>query len=128
MCDVINSGKSRIINEGVDVAIITSSEKSDIAMKSSRILVIKGISTAIIVVNTSSLDKDIILEYAKKTCALVFTDREIYDKAQTFINKELAEIELVEEAKTDSIINVTTMAVKNKINNDRSYNTVHYVR
>ncbi|KZL89243.1 transketolase C-terminal domain-containing protein [Clostridium magnum] len=129
MCDVIDNGRTRILNKGTDVAIITSSAKSPDAMKASRTLVVRGISTAIIeVLNIDFLDKDTILEYANKTGALVFIDREIYDKARMFINKDVAEIELVDEVTINNIIKIATMAMKNKITNHRGDNSIHYVR
>lgn len=131
MCEIIDNGKSRIINKGTDVTIIASSEKSENAMKASRTLVVKGISTAIIELLTLDyLDKETILNYANKTKALVFIDKNIYELSREFLNDDIAEITYIEEPTIENIIKFTTKTVQNKIANHRGEAScyIHYVR
>ena len=120
MCEVIGKGKTRVVNKGVDVAVIASSNTVSAAMRASRTLVVKGISTAVIEVMTiNSLDKDTFLDFAKKTEAMVFTEQYIYEAVKRVLdNCEPLLIEVVKVPTVDNIIKVTIKVIKRKLLNN----------
>lgn len=130
MCDKIDNGITRIINNGTDVTIITNSEKAAIAMKASRTLVVKGISTAIIeTLNYDIIDEENILNYVNKTGAVIFIDKNIYNIYIKYINKEETEVNFIDNPTIENIIIETEKIVQSKLINNRgkTFNFIHYV-
>lgn len=130
MCEKIDNGISRVINNGTDVAIITNGEKAEIALKASRTLVVKGISTAIIeTLKYDIIDEEIILNYADKTGAVIFIDKNIYDIYIKCVNKEETEVNFINNPTIENIINETEKTVQSKLINNRgkASSCIHYV-
>jgi transketolase C-terminal domain/subunit len=117
MCEVIDNGKTRVVNKGVDVAVIASSNTVAEAMKASRTLVVKGISTAVIEVMTvSPLDEGTFLSFAKKTKAMIFTEQYIYESAAELLHKQQPLIiEIIKEPTVQNIIQTTSEVIKRKL-------------
>ncbi len=81
MCEIIDNGKTRIVNNGVDVTIITRSSNVDLGIQASKVLGVRGISTAVIeMITLDPFDRDTIQHYGEKTKGLVFLDAEVYDQ------------------------------------------------
>jgi pyruvate/2-oxoglutarate/acetoin dehydrogenase E1 component len=117
MSEVIDNGKTRVINRGVDVAIFVSSDLAGDAMLASRTLVVKGISTAIIEVMTiDPLDEETFIDFAQKTGALVFLEQRLYDafKVSRKDTKTLV-IKIDKEPTVQNIIETTLEVVKSKL-------------
>ena len=117
MCKEIDNGKTRIVNKGVDVTVIASSNTIAQAMKASRTLVVKGISTAVIEVLTiEPLDKKTFLDFAEKTGVFIFTEQWLYKAiTEQLLNHESIMIELVKEPTSQNIIDTTTDVIKRKL-------------
>ena len=121
MCEVIDNGKTRVVNKGVDVAIFTTREFSIEAMKASRTLVVKGISTAVVEVMTlEPLDKETFISFAEKTGALVFAEQSVYEAMVDLIKgKQDIILERVKETTVQGIIETTLEVVKRKLANTK---------
>lgn len=117
MCEVIDNGKTRVVNRGVDVAVFTTTEFSAEAMKASRTLVVKGISTAVIEVMTlEPLDKETFISFAEKTGALVFAEQSVYEAVCGLLKgKQDVILEKVKEPTIQGIIETTLEVVKRKL-------------
>lgn len=117
MCEVIDNGKTRVINRGVDVAIFASSALAKEAMTASRTIVVKGVSTAVIEVMTiDPLDEETFISFAQKTGALVFVEQWLYDEVEELLkdDKDLL-VEVVKEPTVQNIIQTTFELMKNKL-------------
>lgn len=129
MCEIIQNGETKLINQGTDVTIVTSSDKADDVMKASKVQVVRGISTAIIqVLNTNYLDDSMILDYGEKTGALVFVDKEIYNIIKKKIDSTSVQLNYIEDASFENIIQITSQTLKERIEKGIIKNSIHYVR
>ncbi|KZL89192.1 transketolase C-terminal domain-containing protein [Clostridium magnum] len=117
MCEIIDNGKTRIVNNGVDIAIFAGSGTVADAMKASRYIVVKGVSTAVIEVLTIDLlDEETFLNFADKTGAMVFVEQQVYEAAKELLGRQQSVIvELVEKPTVQCIINTAFEVVKRKL-------------
>ncbi len=130
MCKTIESAGTKLINNGTDVTIVTNSHRAADVMKASRVLVVRGISTAIIELSaTGPLDERMIVNYGEKTGVLVFLDEEIYKIIKNKIKLPPGQMTYIKDATIEEIIEGTRQALKSKMENGggSAYNFVHYV-
>lgn len=118
MCEVINNGMTNIINKGVDLAVFVSRDAAAAAMNASRILVVRGISTAVIEVLTlDPFDYETLLEYAEKTGALVFAEQWLYEAVSEVLEGcKSVIVEVSKNTMPESIIDTATSVIKRKLN------------
>lgn len=119
MCKEFDNGRTRVVNKGVDVAVFAGSSCIGDAMKASRTLVVKGISTAVIeVLAIEPPDEETIISFAEKTGALVFTEQRLYEAFRGLLKKyESVIIEIALDSTPQNIIDTTIKAIKRKLGN-----------
>lgn len=117
MCQIIDNGKTRVVNNGVDIALFASSTTVADVMKASRYIVVKGVSTAVIeVLTTDQLDEETFSNFADKTGAMVFVEQQLYEAARELLDRHQSVIvELVEKPTVQCIINTAFQVVKRKL-------------
>lgn len=82
-------GTTKVVNKGVDVTIVANEKTIEAAMKASRSLVVRGMSTAVLEVTcTDPIDERTISHFVQSTGALVFADSFLYESAKRLIKPE----------------------------------------
>ncbi len=111
-------GTTKVINKGVDITIVADGSTIGTAMKASRILVVRGISTAVLEVTcVTPIDERTISHFVEATGALVFINQKLYEeskhllKTNTFSEVALKEEELIENV--EKIIKLKLASYKN---------------
>lgn len=131
MCEIIDNGKTRVLNNGTDVTIMASSITAESALKASKILGVKGVSTAVIEVLTIDLiETTTDIKFGNNTEIYVFLDEEIRNRLLNIFDYSSATICFIEKWSPETIVREVMNEIKNKRESDRGFtsNYIHYVR
>ncbi len=131
MCEIIDNGRTRILNNGTDVTIMANSSSTASALEASKILGVKGVSTAVIEVLTiDSIEETEDLKFGNNTNIYVFLDEEIRNTFVDLLDESSEKICLIEEWNVKTIVKEIMNEIKNKRESNRGFtsNYIHYVR
>lgn len=131
MCEIIDNGKTRILNNGTDVTIMASSSSAASALKASKILGVKGVSTTVIEVLTiDSTEGTKDLKLGNNTNIYVFLDEEIRTVFDNLLDEFSVDICFIEKWSADIIVKEVMNKIKNKRESNRGFtsNYIHYVQ
>lgn len=82
-------GTTKVINKGVDITIVADGDTKGDAMKASRILVVRGISTVVLEVTClDPIDERTLNHFIEATSALIFTNQSLYMAAKYLLKPE----------------------------------------
>jgi len=103
------------VNKGVDVTLVTDSANIEVAMKASRTLVVRGISTVVLEVTClSPIDERTMIHFIEATGALVFTNLDIY-QASKYLFKVDTLSDVSDSLNEERMIQCVEKIIKEKI-------------
>lgn len=108
-------GTTKVVNKGVDVTLVTDSANIEVAMKASRTLVVRGISTVVLEVTClSPIDERTMIHFIEATGALVFTNTDIYEATKHLFKVDTL-FDVSDSLKEERLIQCVEKIVKKKI-------------
>lgn len=82
-------GTTKVINKGVDITIVADRDTIGTAMKASRILVVRGISTVVLEVTClTPIDERTLSHFIEATSALIFVNQSLYMATRHLLKPE----------------------------------------
>lgn len=113
-------GTTKVVNKGVDITLVADGATIDAAMKASRTLVVRGMSTVVLEVTClDPIDERTLNHFIDATGALVFTNQEVYKSAKYLLKEDtLTDVSITPEPQ--ELIRCVEKIVKKKMERDLS--------